>query len=122
LPSVTALTGGQLTALLDASPVPAESQAWRSFKPGRDIDAIAHQVTVALLHNVAEVDGNPKLDPALRRQASVAHQHAGLHLDRVAHRIDPTAELDVAAVPGALDDTAVMGGHGRVDEIAAEAA
>src|SRR5262245_40250295 len=38
----------------------------------------------------------------------------------IAHRIDHTAELDDAAVPGALNDAAVMGGDGRIDEIATE--
>jgi len=37
-----------------------------------------------------------------------------------AHRIDHAAELDEAAVAGALDDTAVMHGDGRIDEISAQ--
>jgi hypothetical protein len=37
-----------------------------------------------------------------------------------AHRIDHAAELDDCAVAGALDDPAVVGGDGGVDEIAAQ--
>jgi hypothetical protein len=51
--------------------------------------------------------------PALRDQA-------GLNLDRAAHRVDRAAELDDCAVAMALDDAAVMGGDGRVDQIAAK--
>ena len=46
---------------------------------------------------------------------------AVLHLDRATHRVDDAAELDDAAVASALNDAAVMGGDGRVDQIAAEA-
>ena len=45
--------------------------------------------------------------------ASVALDHAVLNLDRAAHRVDDAAELDDAAVAGALDDAAVMDGDGR---------
>ena len=55
----------------------------------------------------------------LGRHAGVALDHAGLHLDRAAHGVDNAAELDDDAVAGALDDAAVMGGDGRVDQVAA---
>jgi len=38
-----------------------------------------------------------------------------------ADRVDGTPELDDRAVAGALDDSAVMGGDCRVDEIGAKA-
>ena len=40
---------------------------------------------------------------------------------RAAHRVDDAPELDDGAVARALDDAAVVGGDGRVDEIAAQA-
>ena len=86
-----------------------------------DIDAVAHQIAVGLLDDVAEMDADAKLDAALRRHAGIALDHAVLHLDRAAHRVDHAAELDDAAVAGALDDAAVMRGDGGIDEIAAEA-
>ena len=45
-----------------------------------------------------------------------------LHFDRAAHRVDHAAELDDAAVAGALDDAAVMDGDCRIDQIAAQRA
>ena len=56
------------------------------------------------------------------RHAGVAFDHGVLHLDRAAHRVDDAAELDDAAVAGALDDAAVMSGDGGVDQIAAQRA
>jgi hypothetical protein len=64
------------------------------------------------------VDADAKLDAALGRQAGVALDHPILHFDGAAHGIDDTAELDDASVAGALDDAPVMGGDGRVDQIA----
>ena len=90
------------------------------FKTRGDIDAVAHQIAVGLLDHVAEMDADAKLDAALGRQAGVALDDAVLHLDRTAHRVDHAAKLDEATVAGALDDAAVMGGDGRVDQIAFE--
>ena len=67
------------------------------------------------------MDADAKFDPPFGRHSGAALDHAALHLDRAAHRVDHAAELDDPAVAGALDDTSVMGGDGRVDEIAAEA-
>ena len=90
------------------------------FEARRDVDAIAHQIAIAFLDDVAQMDANAKLDTALRRQAGVALDHASLNLDRAAHGVDHAAELDEAAVAGALDDAAVMQGDGRIDQIAAQ--
>jgi hypothetical protein len=68
------------------------------------------------------MDGHAELDASLGRQAGVALDNAVLHLDRAAHRVGHAAKFDQAAIPGPLDDAAMMGGDGGVDEIAAEAA
>ena len=52
--------------------------------------------------------------------AGVALDHGVLHFDRAAHRVDDAAELDDAAVAGALDDAAMMHGDGGIDQIAAQ--
>ena len=91
-----------------------------AFQPRGDIDAVAHQIAVALLDDVAEVNADAELDAPLGRQAGVALDHAVLHLDRAAHGVDDAAELDDRAVAGALDDAAVMDGDGGIDEIAAQ--
>src|SRR5208283_5455800 len=69
-----------------------------------NVDAVAHEIAVALLDDVAQMNAHAELDAALRRQAGVALDEAVLHLDRAAHRVDHAAELDEAAVAGALDD------------------
>ena len=47
------------------------------------------------------------------RKASVALDHAVLHLDGAAHGVNHAAKLDDAAVAGALHHAAVMHGDGR---------
>ena len=59
-----------------------------------DVDAVAHQVAVGLLDDVAEMNADAKLNalsggtPALRSTMRV------LHLDGAAHRVDDAAKLD----------------------------
>ena len=91
-------------------------------KPRGDIDAVAHQIAVALLDDVADVNADAELDAPVLRHAGVALDQAVLHLDRAAHRVDHAAELDDRAVAGALDDATVMRGDGGIDQIAAETA
>ena len=54
-------------------------------------------------------------------EAGVALDHAVLHLDGAAHGVDHAAELDQAAVAGALDDAPVVGVDRRIDQVAAQA-
>ena len=46
-----------------------------------NVDAVAHQIAVALLHHVAEMYADTEVDAALRRQAGVALDHRILHFD-----------------------------------------
>ena len=95
-----------------------------ALEPRGDIDAVAHQVAVALLDHVAKMNADAEFDAPLGRHAGVALDHAVLHFDRAAHRVDDAAELDDAAVAGALDDAPVMRGdrRDRSDRCAAPAA
>ena len=90
------------------------------FEPRGDIDAVAHQVAVGLLDHVAEMDADPKFDALVGRDLGVALDHRPLDFNGAVHRVDDTAELDDAAVAGALDDAAVVHGDGRIDQVAAE--
>ena len=90
------------------------------LQPRGDIDAVAHEVAVALLDHVAEMNADTKLDALFGRQAGVALDHAGLHFDRAVHRVDHAAELDDRAVAGALDDAPAVHRDDRVDQVAAE--
>ena len=85
-----------------------------------DIDAVAHQIAVALLDHVAEMDADPKFDALVRRDPSVALDHRPLDFNGAVHRVDDAAELDNCAVAGALDDAAVVHGDGRIDQVAAK--
>jgi hypothetical protein len=91
-----------------------------ALEPRRDIDAVAHEVAVALLDHVAQVNADAKFDAFFGRQAGVALDHAGLHFDRAPYSVDHAAELDDRAVAGALDDSAVMDSDGRVDKVAGQ--
>ena len=92
------------------------------FQPRGDVDAVAHQIAVALLDDVAEMNADAEFDAAIGRHAGVALDHRVLHFDGAAHRVDHAAELDERAVAGALDDAPVMDRDGRVDQIAAQRA
>ncbi|MBB3648028.1 hypothetical protein FHX14_004253 [Rhizobium sp. BK619] len=54
------------------------------------------------------------------RHADIALDHRRLHLDRAAHGVDDAAKLDEASIAGAFDDTAIVHGDGRIDQIAAQ--
>jgi len=86
-----------------------------------DVDAVAHQVAVALLNDVAEVNADAELDASFRWQTSVALDHSVLHLDRAPDRVHYATELNDVAVAGALNDAPMMRGDGGIDEIATEA-
>ena len=91
-----------------------------AFQSRGDIDAVAHQIAVALLDHVAEMDADAEFDAPLGRHAGIALDHAVLHLDGAAHGVDHAAELDEGSVAGALDYAPVVHGDGRVDQIAAQ--
>ncbi|MCS4094049.1 hypothetical protein FHT76_005749 [Rhizobium sp. BK176] len=85
-----------------------------------NVDAVAHQVTIAFLHYISQMDANPELDAPILLNAGIALDHAVLHLDGAAHGIDNAAEFNQRSVSGALDDTAVVHGDGWIDEVAAQ--
>src|SRR5208337_3270598 len=80
-----------------------------------DIDAVAHEVAVALFDDVADMDPDAVLYAFFGRQADVAFGHAELNIDHA-------AELDKHTVAGALDHPAAVNGDCRVDEVAAQRA
>jgi hypothetical protein len=55
-----------------------------ALQPRGDIDAVAHQIAVRLLHDVAEVNADAELDAAVGRQSGVALDQAVLHYMREA--------------------------------------
>jgi hypothetical protein len=118
----TEVSDGKFEPPLDL-PVGLFRKAYRArranaFQPPGNIDAVAHQVAVGLLDDVAEMDADAKRDAALGRHAGVAFDHAVLHLDGAAYGVDHAAKFDQAAIAGALDDPTVMDGNCGVDQIA----
>ena len=91
-----------------------------AFQTRGDIDAVAHEIAVALLDHVAKMDADAKFDALVGRDPSVALDHRPLDFNGAVHCVDHAAKLDDAAVAGALDDAAVMHRDGRVDQVAAK--
>ena len=93
-----------------------------TFEPRGDIDAVAHQIAVALLDDIAQMNADTKFDTALRRKAGISLHHAALHFDGAAHGVDDAAKFDDGSIARALDHAPVMHGDGRIDHVAAERA
>jgi hypothetical protein len=58
------------------------------------------------------MDADAKLDPAIGRQTGIALDHAVLHLDGAANRIDDASELNEGAIARPLNNAAVMQSDG----------
>jgi hypothetical protein len=91
-----------------------------ALQPCGNVDAIAHQIAIALFNHVANMDAEAKLDPPVFGDACVSLDHSILHFDRAAYGVNRATELDYRAVAGALNDASVMSDYCRVDNIAAE--
>ena len=80
-----------------------------------DIDAIAVDVVV-FNDDIAKIDANSEHDSWLGR-VFIRHRGAGaLHRKRAVDSIDHAAELDDGTIADQLDDAAVVGGDGRVED------
>src|SRR5271155_1194438 len=66
------------------------------------------------------MNADAEFNASLRRQAGIALDHAGLHLDGASHSVDNAAEINEKSVAGALDHTPMMHGDGRINQIAPE--
>ena len=93
-----------------------------AFEARGDIDAVAHQIAVALLDNIAQMNADTKFDAALRRKTGISLDHAALHFDGAAHGVDDAAKFDDGSIARALDHAPVVHGDGRIDHVAAERA
>ena len=68
------------------------------------------------------MNSDAKFDAFVRRHAGIALNHAVLHFECAAHGVNDAAELNDAAVAGALDNPSVMHGDRGVNHIAAQRA
>jgi hypothetical protein len=85
-----------------------------------DVDAVAHQIAVALLYDVAKMYTDAKVDAPPGRQSRIALHHPVLNLNGTAHSIDYAAKFDQRPVAGALHHAPVMNRDSRINQIASE--
>ncbi len=90
------------------------------FQSGCDIDAVSHQIAVALLDDIAKVDADAKFNAAVSLDARVTLDHCVLNLYCATHGIDNAAKFDQRPVAGTLHNPAVMHGDGGIDQVAAQ--
>ena len=85
-----------------------------------DVDAVAHQVAVALLDDIAQMDADAELDAALGRKPALRSTMP--FCTSMAQRTASTTLRNSmrTAVPGALHDATVVDTDGRGDQIAPE--
>jgi hypothetical protein len=93
-----------------------------ALQAGGDIDAVAHQIAVALLDDVAEMNADAEFDALVGRDLGVALGHRPLDFNSKIHCVDDAAEFDNCAVSSALDDAPVMHGDCGIDQVAPKGA
>src|SRR6516162_7528683 len=105
--------------LVDARRNADAARLGQDFETRRHVDTIAKDVAV-LDDDVADIDADAELDPAVRRQRGVALDHCRLYLGRATQRVDDAGELDQEAIAGGLDDAPLMAGDPRIDDFGAQ--
>src|SRR5262249_48813136 len=88
----------------------------------RDVHAARHQVAIALLDGVAEMNADAKFDAPLRRQTGVALDHQVLNLDAATNSVDDTAKFHENSIAGSLHDASVVDSDCRIDQVASQGA
>jgi len=91
-----------------------------ALQSDRNIDVVAHQVAIAFLDHVAEMNANAKFNTPIWWQTGVALDHRVLNLDAATNSVDDTAKLNEDAVAGSLHDTSVVDGDCRIDQVASQ--
>src|SRR5262249_49368268 len=91
-----------------------------ALQTSSDIDAIAHQVAIRFLDDVADVNTDAQLNSTLCRQTGIAFDHPCLQLHSTPNRVNAAPKLGQHAIAGALHDPATMNCYGRIDEVASQ--
>ena len=89
----------------------------QSLEPGGDIDPVTENI-VAVDDHVPEIDADPQLEPALRRDRIVDRTHGTLHLDGAVQRIDDARKICQQAVARGANDPSAMRRDQWVDSAA----
>src|SRR5215469_2126555 len=98
------------------------SRLSNALQARRNIDAVAHQVAVAFLDNIAEMNADAKFDAPLWRQAGIALDQRVLNLDAAPHRFDDTPKFHNDSIAGPLYDASVVDGDRWIDQVASKCA
>src|SRR5829696_5259337 len=85
----------------------------------RHIYSIAEEV-VLIVDHIAEIDADPEQNAPVLAQVGIPVEHAPLHLDGTAHRLDRTGELDQKTVAGRFDDVPTMLTDQGIDKLPAQ--
>ena len=88
----------------------------QGLEPRRDVDTVSIEV-LTLDHHVAEVDADPKDNPAILGDVAVGRIHGFLQLHRARDRVHGAGELHQHAVSHHFDDPAVMSGDQRLEDV-----
>src|SRR5262245_1200771 len=96
------------------------SRLGNALQARRDVDAVTHQVAIAFLDDVAEMNADAKFDAPLRRQTGVALDHQVLNLDAATNSVDDTAKFHKNSIAGSLHDASVVDGDCRIDQVASQ--
>jgi hypothetical protein len=115
-------TLGDLVSHLLIGGVREEDSAWigNPFHARGDIDTVAHQVAIALLDDIAQVDADAKFNAPLGRHPGIALVHAVLYLDSAPHGVDHAAKFDKRAISRPLHNAAVVYGYCWIDQVASK--
>jgi hypothetical protein len=89
------------------------------LEPRRHVHPVAENV-VTIGDDVAEVDADAESEAPVFGHFNFAIHYHPLDLDRAAHRIDDAGKLHQQAVPGGLDDAAMVLSDFRTEELAAQ--
>ena len=87
----------------------------KSLQPGRDIDGIAEEI-VALNHDVADVDADPKSHLLTGRSIRILLGYGVLNFDSTLHGVHSAGEIGDEAVARRVEDPTAMRGDQAIDD------
>src|SRR5262245_33777670 len=98
------------------------SRLGNALQSRRDIDAVTHQVAVALFNDVAKMNADAKFNAPLWRQTGVTLDHRVLDLDGAPNGFDDAAKFHDGSVAGAFHHASIVDGDRRVNQVASKGA
>src|ERR1700730_2745178 len=78
-----------------------------AFKPRRDVHTITENI-VSIDNDIADIDSNAEFDSFVSGHVSVALDHAALHFDGAAHRVNNGREFNKHSVAGCFHNATTV--------------